>query len=216
MIRANYITVAEFQTFNPELDFTNYSDATISGMIQRASAHADNFLGYTLPVETITLEQTEGRVTPDGSLVIYTKKRPVTSVDAVQIKVGSTVINLSVANVGGNAPYDLTERGDRITFPYQNVEMTGTFSINNFLQLRAVEFFVRTTYRAGYEEIPMDIKDAVNLLTKDIFIRQANPMDLASMSQGNINMSFRTRQDGKSDMVVDAEDKLKDYKRWTA
>ena len=59
MIRCNYITTTEFANYNPELDLSNYTDATISGMITRASAYMDNYLQYSLVTEAITGEKTE-------------------------------------------------------------------------------------------------------------------------------------------------------------
>lgn len=216
MNRANYITVTEFQEFNPELNFTGYSATTLSGMITRASANCDNYIGYTLPYETITREQKEGMVSSDGDLVVFGSKRPIRAVSEIRLKLGSTIIDVTLTDGNGNERYDITERGDRITIPYQDIALTGTFTINDFALLRGRTFFTQMTYEAGYQEIPMDIKDAVNLFAKDIFIRQANPMDLQSVNQGAINMNFRTRTDGKSDFIVDAENKLNEYKKYTA
>lgn len=215
MNSANYISVSQFQAWNPELDFSNYTDTTISGMIQRASAYADNYLEYSLQQETLTREQNQGMVDTNGNLLIFVKKRPVTSVSEIRIKLGTAASSLSLVDGNGENRYDIPDDGAYVMVPYQNVAITGTVTITDFYALRGINFFTQITYVAGYTTIPTDIQDAVNLLTKDIFIRQANPMDLQSMSQGSINMNFRTRTDGKSDMVIDAERMLNRYKRFT-
>ena len=198
---------------NPETDFTNYTAATISGMISRASKWVDNYLQYSLGVEEITSEKEEAVVSSDGNLIIYTRKRPLQSVSAISLKLGTANIALSMADGNGNARYDIPSRQTHVVYPYQEIAFTGTLSIRNFYQLRGITIYAVISYRAGYETIPDDIKDAVNLVTKDIFIRQANPMDLAGMTQGAISMSFRDRDGGESDMIRDAKAILQDYKK---
>ena len=78
-------------------------------------------------------------------------------------------------------------------YPYQEVAMTGTFSIRNFFQLRDREIFTYISYMAGYATIPNDIKDACGLWARDIFVRTANPMDVKSVTQGAVSMTFRDR-----------------------
>lgn len=211
MNSAPYISVTEFKTFNPELDFTNYVDTTISGMITRASAYVDNFLQYSLSVEDISNEVNESLVDSDGNLMIYTKKVPIQSVSGITLKMGTYSTDLSLTS-GSDNRYDITAEGRYVLYPYQEVTLTGTVVIRDFFSIRSRKLLTKVSYRAGYETIPNDIKDAVNLLTKDIFIRQANPMDLSSVSQGGISMSYRDRTDGRSDMALDAERILESYK----
>lgn len=213
MQSTNYITVTEFKTFNPETDFSNYTDPTISGMISRASAWVDNYLLYTLPIEDISNELNEGIVDSDGNLVIYTQKVPIQSVSQIKIKLGTVQSTLLLTDGNGNDRYNIPYRKSYILFPFQELATTGTITISNFYNLRPIKVFTQTSYRAGYETIPSDIKDAVNLVAKDIFIRQANPLNVASISQGGISMSFRDRTDGKSDMILDAEGILKKYRK---
>lgn len=214
----NYITVTEFTGWNPELDFSNYSDATISGMIQRASSRADNYVEYKLERESVSAELREGIVDSDGSLVIYTKKVPIISVSAIQLRLGAVTSNISLVDGNGNPRYNLPTSAERLVIPYQNIAYTGTFMMYDFYRLRNFQFFTATDYVAGYtaDTMPNDLKDAINLLTKDIFVRQANPMDLQSMSQGAISMSFKNNEGGKSDSVLDAERILNKYKNYIA
>lgn len=213
MNAAPYISVSEFQTNNPELDFSAYADTTVSGMIARASAHVDAFLHYSLGVENLSNELTDAYADTDGNLKIFTRKIPIVSVSSLQLKLGTYSTSLSLTDSAGNARYDVPDPQHHILYPYQEIATTGTVSINNFFQIRDRTLFVRVSYRAGYTTIPDDIKDAVNLLTKDIFVRQSNPMNLASVSQGGISMTHGQKTGGKSDLVLQAEAMLQPYRR---
>lgn len=216
MNKANYITVTEFKEYNPELDFTNYSDATLSGVITRASQTVDNFLQYSLSIESISNEKNEATVSSNGNLIIYSRKLPIISVSAVTIKLGTVNLNLTLTDGAGNQNYDIPSRGSYVIFPYQQMQITGTFSIRNFYQMRGLQLFSVMSYVAGYDTIPADIKDAVNLFAKDIFIRQANPMDLSSTTQGAISMGFRGKNDyGESSLIKQGKSILQSYRRVT-
>ena len=220
MIKANYLTVNEFKNFNPEVDFTNYNDTTISGMISRASANIDNYLQYSLAVEDIVDEKNEAIVSSNGNLMIYTTKYPIISVAAISLKLGTAHIDLSLVDGAGNARYDIPVRARNILYPYQEIAFTGTLSVRNFFSLRNMQIFTKTSYRAGYDTIPDDLKDAVNLWTKDIFIRQSNPMDLVSASQGAVSMQFKNRalnpDSEDSKWIQDAKGILQSYRKYTS
>ena len=83
-----------------------------------------------------------------------------------------------------------------------------------------MQIFTKTSYRAGYDTIPDDLKDAVNLWTKDIFIRQSNPMDLVSASQGAVSMQFKNRalnpDSEDSKWIQDAKGILQSYRKYTS
>lgn len=218
MNKVNYITVTEFQNMNPETDFTGFSDVTISGMISRASQNIDNFLQYSLGVEDIVGEKNEAMVSSNGNLIVYTAKSPIISVSAVALKLGTAVINLSMADGNGVVRYDIPWRAKSFTYPYQEIAFTGTLSIRNFYSLRGTQIFTTVSYRAGYETIPDDVKDACNLWTKDVFVRQSNPMNLTSMTQGAISMGFGSPDSdtGESRWVKQAKGILQSYRRVTA
>lgn len=213
MTSTNYITITEFKSFNPETDFSAYTDATLSGMVQRASAWVDNYLSYTLGIETISNELAETIVSNQGNLVIYTEKIPIVSVSAISLKLGTVSVNLNLTDGNGNIRYNIPRRANYVMYPYQELSTTGTVSIRNFFDVRMLDIFTQITYVAGYQTIPSDIKDAVSLVAKDIFIRQANPMNVASISQGGISLSFRDRTDGESDMILDAKAILNRYRK---
>lgn len=213
MNAANYITVTEFQNMNPEVDFSNYNDTTISGMIKSASAGMDNFLNYSLGIETITDEKNEAIVDSEGNLRVFVRKMPVQSVSALQLKLGTVSLDLQLTT-GGTDRYEIPTRGSYVLYPFQEVALTGTFSVRNFYQMRGRTIYTKMTYVAGYATIPQDIKDACNLWTKDIFIRQANPMDIKGTNQGAIGMSFK--DDKESKWLTQAKEILFKYQGVTA
>ena len=210
MLKANYITTSEFQTMNPDIDFSNIPAATISGMISRGSRLVDNYLNYSLALETIAGEKSQAVINSDGDLVLFPQKLPIQSLQSAVIKKGSYSMNLILNDGAGNPVYDIV--GQRIIFPFQQMQTTGTFSIRNFYQLRERLFWTLISYTAGYDTIPDDLKDACNLMTKDIWARQANPIGIKKMTQGAISMEY-SQKDGDSDMVTDAKSILDNYAR---
>lgn len=214
MNKVNYISTSEWESMNPELDLSGYTDATISGMISRASVGMNNYLQYSLGVEEIVDEKNEAMVSSKGNLIIYTRKFPIVSVSAISLKLGTVHLDLNLADGGGNPRYDIPSRGRSITYPYQEIAMTGVFSIRNFYQMRDLELFSKISYRAGYDVIPDDIKDACNLWTKDIFNRQTNPMELSGLIQGAIRMDFKDKNsDGDGIFLRQAKNILQSYRR---
>lgn len=216
MNSAPYISVTDFQNMNPEMDFSQYTPTTISGMIVRASAWVDNYLQYSLSIEDIVEEKSEAAIDSEGNLRIFTQKMPVQSVSSLKLKLGTSVLDFSLTDGAGQPKYEIPTRGTYVLYPQQEIALTGNFSIRNFTYLRGRTIFSVISYRAGYETIPQAIRDAVNLKTKDIFIRQANPLDVKSVQQGAISYDFRDRDEtGESDMEKDAKRLLEEYvRRW--
>jgi len=199
----NYISVDEFKNWNPEMDFSAYGNVTISGMISRASKWVDGYLGYDLQIEDITDEKAETIISPDGDILIFPRKFPIHSVSKLEIFLGTYSTELSLQDSNGNNKYVIPSNQRYILYPYYAINIEG--------KMRLRKYFTKISYRAGYETIPDDIKDAVNLITKDIFNRQTNPMLLSSTSQGGITMSFRGGEE--SDYIKQAKVILDRYKR---
>lgn len=210
MLKASYISNSEFLAYNADIDFSNVPAATVSGMISRASRWVDNYLNYSLALESITHEKSQAVINSDGDLVLFPQKLPIISLQSAVIKKGSYQMNLILTDGSGNPVYDIV--GQRIIFPFQQMQTTGTFSIRNFYQLRERLFFTDLSYTAGYDTIPDDLKDACNLVAKDIWARGANPLGVKKLTQGAISMEY-SQKDGDSDMVVDAKTILDNYAR---
>lgn len=215
-VTANYISVNELHTYAPEV-YTSisgtYSETTLSGMIGRASAMVDSYLGYTLPVEVLT-EKIEGMVDSDGNLVVYTRKRPIAAVSAISIKKGNDEINLTLEDAG-QQKYDIPEPKVRIVYPNAELSTSSVSTIANFYELRTTPFFTETTYTAGFETIPDDIKEATTLFVREILSRRSNTVGASRISQGGISISYESRGGTKSDLVSDAENILSPYRRLT-
>jgi hypothetical protein len=209
MLKASYLSVDEFKDWNPETDFSDYAVTTLSGMITRASAWVDDYLGYSLKVEDIEDELAEATVTTDGDLMIFPRKIPIISVSKIGLKLGQYDTSLEIEDENGTY-YDIPEPRHYILYPFQQLQLTGKVALKNLLQVRTRLYFTQISYRAGYETIPDVIKDVVNLVAKDIFMRQVNPMGLGNVSQGGISMSYQT---GESDLVKRAKELLEPYCR---
>jgi len=213
---ANYIDVTEIASYNPNLDTSLYTTTTLSGLITRASTWIDNYLNYTLPLETITLEKQEGRVDSDGNLVIFTQKIPIVSVEAINIVKGTQTVALSLLD-GTTPRYDIlnTARKSQIIFPNNQLALSGASRIRTFYDLRGIRFYTTVSYTAGYQTIPEDIKQATLLLVTDMIASNINSIGASSVSQGGVSYTFAQNSGGDSDKVQDAKQILNNYKRWT-
>ena len=207
----SYITIDEFKNANPETNFAQYSDATISGMIRTASSHMDDYVFHSLGLQTITDETSEAMVNSDGDLIIHPKEKPIQSISSIVIKLGNYSNNITLVDGSGNAIYEIPEPKNYILFPISQIMMMGSLFVTNFYQMRSRQFMTKISYVAGYATIPNNIKDACNLWTKDIFIRQSNPMGLGSVSQGGITMNYK---EGESEYLKQAKDILKSERKF--
>lgn len=214
-VTANYISLNELHTFAPEVYTTisgSYDATTLSGVISRASAMVDNYLGYTLPIETIENEKTDGIIDSGGNLVITPRKRPVVDVTAVTIRKGNDEIVLSLLD-GSAQKYDIPEPKTRFVYPNAELSTSSISTIANFHEIRNVSFFTEYDYRAGFETIPDDIKEAATLYVREILARRSNTVGASEIRQGGMTIKYESRKGEKSDLVLDAESILSRYRR---
>ncbi len=210
-----FVSVDEFRTANPSLDLSNYSDTTLSGVLTRATARAENYLEYTLPYESIVDEKQEGAIDSFGDLVVFPRKLPLQVINSLQIVKGtfSATVDLS------QSQYDIPSRKDCIVVAWDSIALT-TFSAINYTALRYEQFFTKMSYDAGYQmsDRPQDIVDAIMLMAKDEVARSFNPAGAVELRQGAVTIKYANSSqqvDGKSDLVRDAEAILTTYKRVT-
>jgi hypothetical protein len=208
----NYISNTQFTDYNPEIDVSLYTSATLSGMITRASAAIDDYLGYSLLAEDITGEKATGLIDSSNNMVIYTRKRPINSVSSVQIVKGTYSGTIDLLS-GSTPKYDIPSTKDRIIFPGQDITMS-TVSIIEWGALKNTNWFTLVSYNAGYQgyNIPVPIQDATQLWTMDIIMRKQNPGGATRIQQGGISISYESRE-GESDLIKDAKALLAPYKR---
>lgn len=216
MISVNLITTQDFRNYAPEVDLSQYTEPTISGMISQASAMVEDFLEYTPVLETITDESKKGMVTTDGDLLIFPNKIPVRSVSSIGIYKGTTVVSITLTDGAGNARYNIDYTGRNVRVPWGEVAITGNPVFNNFFQLRGLEFYTKMTYQGGWamSELPKSITNATILLVREILARKYNPQGATRITQGAITLEFSDRKgEGVSDLVADAKRLLAPYKR---
>lgn len=216
MTEVNLITTADFQAYAPEVDISQYTEPTLSGMISQASAMVSDYLDYSPVLETITDESKKGMVTTDGDLLIFPNKLPVQSVSSIGVYKGTTTVSITLTDSAGNNRYNIDYTKRNVRVPWGEVAITGNPVFNNFFQLRGLEFYTKMTYQGGwaYSELPRAIKQATILYVRDIISRKYNPQGASRISQGAITIEFAQRKDGStSDLVSDAQKLLQTYRR---
>jgi hypothetical protein len=210
----NYLSVSDFAAYAPEVDTSQFTEATISGMITQSSRKVDAYLGYSPALEVVMNEKSRGMISAEGDLVIFPRKIPIISVEGVSIVKGTYSADLSLTDGQGNLRYDVPDPGWRIVVAGESLTHSSNSIIISHASLRQNEFFTKLSYTAGYETLPADIVRAVVLLTKDILAGQQNVSGAKRIRQGGIDISYGER-DGKSDLVQDAEELLSEYRRST-
>lgn len=214
MIKANYISNDEFIERNPGVDVSQFSTATLSGMITTASDKVDNFLEYTLPIETIANEKVEGYVDSDTNLVVFPRKQPIQAVRGIDVVKGSDRITLSLTNGAGNDRFDLPEPRNYVLYPDAELSVTSVSIIGSFRDLMFINFYTELDYDCGYETVPEWGKESTELYLLDTLARRQNTAGAKKIKQGGIAIEYSERS-GKSDFVMDAESILASFKKTT-
>lgn len=218
----NLITIADFKAIAPEVDLTQYSDPTISGMISSASQRVADYLQYSPLAEDITNELKTANITTDGDLVISPQKLPIKTVASISIKKGATQVDLQITNGQSVPRYNIDYNRRKILFPFGEITLTGFPVFTNTYALRGHQFYAQYTYRAGYDpsELPQTIKDAVVLFMRDGLTDRYNTTGATRIQQGGISLDYGSqsnnsngRNAGRSKMVVEAERLLNPYRR---
>lgn len=210
----NYISTTEFAALHPEVDTSQYTAATVSGIISQASKYVDNFCqvdGFDLT--TVTNEVARVIISNEGDLKIFTRRRPVQSLTSIVLSRGTWNLTLTLTN-NGTPIYYIENPGAVIVYPNTFLTSVGTFTMNDLRDLRRQAVVATVTYVAGYQSIPDDIKAAVAFVTRDILQKRLNAAGVASLTQGGVTVRYSER-DGKSDDIMDAERILQDYVRVT-
>lgn len=207
----NFISTEEFRAMNPGLDLSKYDDATLSGVISRATAKVEEYLDHTLEYETITDEKSEGLVSSRSDITIYPRKYPVRSLISAKIVKGSfsADINLATSN------YDIPSRGTEIVLCGQDITLQ-SITLLDYENLRLSDFYVVYSYTAGYElnNRPQILIEAVSLYAKDEIVSQQSTSGAKEIRQGGISIKY-SDSSSKSDYIEDAQTLLTSLKRIT-
>lgn len=200
------VSTTEFRTNYPNVDLSNYTDTTLSGLITTATNRVIEILQYDPRVSDITDEKLTGKIDNNGNLVLFPESRPVNSVSALKIVKGTAEISLNLIANGRNI-YDIK---DNIVYLSTREISYNTVSILDFGSLRTTNFFCLLSYNAGYTDLPSSIQFAVELLVLDRLMLGVNVTGAKSVSQGGIKVEYESKK-GKSSYEEKVYELLKDY-----
>lgn len=213
----NLITQADIEAYAPELDLSQYSGATISGMITRASQRAIDFCNVDGFFRTTVINERErALIGANGDLIHSFRRRPVAQGDVSAIRLVGVEVNQSLTIRNNNSDiYFIETPSNWVIYPSNFLIAHG----RGLISLRNADLFVEIDYTGGYlpEELPASIKEAVTLYVRSILAKKFNPAGAASFKQGSIAMNFKgSGTDGgisKDINVLEAEDLLSQYVR---
>jgi hypothetical protein len=203
----NLITQAEIEAYAPDLDLSQYSAATISGMISRASAKVISYCnvkGFFKAAEVS--ERDRVLINPQGELVISFRRRPVVAADISAIRLRSSGINQTLTlQQGGESVFLIPDPGTYLIYPSSYVIAMG----RGLLTLKASDLMYEMDYTGGYAtdiaDLPPDLKEATTLYIRSMLGKKFNPAGASGFSQGSVSMSFSGNKGGKDQNVQEAE-----------
>lgn len=212
----NYATVTDLENLLL-VDVDASFEAQVETWITASETRVNNYLGFTtasgLWNESITGEINDARVDGDANLVIHPRKRPINSISSLKIQKGTRSITVSLTDGDGNNRYILPVQRNMLVYPGFELSIaSSSVAITNFYNIKYRRWYTNIDYIAGYTAIPADISQATTLLTADLFMRHANKEGLAALTQGRISKRWMERRDGKSDLILDAEQILNHYR----
>lgn len=186
------ITAAEFASYAPEVDTSNYDPATISGMINKASQIVADFLDYPPIAQDITDETVNGRVSPRGDLLVFPTVIPIQSVSSLKIVRGSTQLEVIITDQNNNTRYNIDYQKRKLTYPFEEMTLSGTVAFIDFFSLKNSQFYTKLSYRGGFEtsQVPESIKEATLLVLRQLFSFKFNPSGASEISQGGISLKY--------------------------
>lgn len=211
----NLITQAEIEAYAPDLDLSQYSAATISGMISRASKRITQFCNVDgFFKAAVTAEKDRVTINPAGELVISFRRRPVVPADVSEIRLMSSGVNQVLQlTQGGESVFQIPAPGTYLVYPSNYVIAMG----RGLLTLKAADLMYEIDYTGGYAtdiaDIPGDLKEACTLFIRSMTGKRYNPAGASSFSQGSVSMSFGGNKTGKDQNIQEAEAILSEYVR---
>ena len=211
----NLITQSELESYAPDLDLSQYSAATISGMISRASERIKNYCNVDGFFKTaVTNERERAQISPNGDLTISFRRRPVADGDITAIRLVGTEISQDLTlESGGSSIYFISSPGTYVTYPSNYLISHG----RGLIGLESADLFYEIDYIGGYAtaiaDIPPDLKEAATLFIRSSISKKFNPAGASSMTQGRVSMGFGGNKAGKDQNIQEAEAILADYVR---
>ena len=211
----NLITQAELEAYAPDLDLSQYSAATISGMISRASARVKNFCNVDgFFKAAVTAERERAQISPNGDLTISFRRRPVANGDVTAIRLVGTEISQDLTlESGASSIYFIQTPGTYLVYPSNYLISHG----RGLISLDSADLFYEIDYIGGYAtdiaDLPPDLKEATTLFIRSSISKKFNPAGASSMTQGRVSMGFGGNKGGKDQNIQEAEAILSEYVR---
>lgn len=202
----------------PELDLSQYSTTTVSGIISQASAAVINYCQVDGFLQsTVTSERDRAHINSAGDLIISFRRRPVVEGDVTAIRLRTVAVNQSLtlsaatADMGSGYIYFIPNPGTFLVYPSNYLISFG----RGLLALRGARLFYEVDYTGGYvqtpttgyKSVPDDLKQATLLMVRDILARRYNPMGMDMFRQGQMQAMTR-RNNGLTQFVEAARDLL--------
>lgn len=204
----NLITQSELESYAPDLDLSQYSSATISGMISRASERVRKYCNVEGFFKmAVTAERDKALINPQGELVISFRRRPVVAADVSAIRLVTVDVNQELElESGGSSIFFIPNPGTYMIYPsnYLIAHGTGLISFEN------ADLFYEVDYTGGYAtdvaDLPDDLKEATTLMVRSLVNKRLNPIGANSFTQGRVSMNFGA--DGMDNNVKEAHEIL--------
>lgn len=211
-----YCDVEDLQNFLL-LDIDPAFEPQINTWIASAERWVNNYLGYTtasgiLAEQFVNVTEDTATVDSEGNLIVFPRKTPIISVQAVTLIKGTETVPLTLTNAVGVPKYQIPEDGDMFIYPGYELALTGSTIFRTFMNIRFVKFYAQLSYIAGYTQIPADIHMATVNVVSDFITRHANKDGLSSIKQGDISKTWKDRDNGESDFIADAKTLLAPYR----
>ncbi len=207
----NLITQTELEAYAPDLDLSTFSQATISGMISRASKIITQYCDVEGFFKVaVTGERDRALISPNGDMTISFRRRPVQDGDIQDIRLVGVGMSQSLTlEDGGNRAYFIPSPKTYVIYPSNYLISMG----RGLLHLDSSDLFYEVDYTGGYAtdiaDLPEDLKEAATLYIRDMVARKYNPSGAQSFTQGRVSMSFGYSSGrSKSALISAAEDIL--------
>jgi hypothetical protein len=204
----NLITQSELEAYAPDLDLSEYSAATISGMISRASEQVRKYCNVDGFFQAaVTNESGRIRVNGDGELIISFRRRPVEqgAVSAIRLVTVDVNQTLTLTSNSGDI-YFINSPGNYLIYPSNYIISHGY----GLITLQNARMMYQIDYTGGYAtdvaDLPPDLKEATTLMVRDVLATRYNPTGVKSFSQGSYSQT--NAADGMSTFVRQARNIL--------
>lgn len=212
----NLITQSELEAYAPDLDLSQYSQATISGMISRASDRIKNFCNVDGFFKVaVNSERDRALINPQGELVISFRRRPVVAADVSAIRLVTVDVNqeLTLTNSSADPIFFIPTPGNYLVYPSNYLIAYG----KGLISLESADLFYEVDYTGGYAtdvaDLPADLKEAATLYIRSMVSKKFNPGGASNFTQGRVSMGFGGNKSGKDQNIQEAESILAEYVR---